>query len=148
MQADPAIIFKLAAEVERWPLFLPHYRWVHLLDSSANGQRKRVEMAARRDGIPLRWTAMQELFPAEGRITFRHVRGPTRRMWVEWTLTPGPDGVQVRITHDFSPAWGRVPLGNFVAQHIIGESFVGNVANRTLRCIKVTAEAADRVARG
>lgn len=143
IRADPAIIYKLAAEIERWPLFLPHYRWVLLRGQSRDGLRRRAEMAARRDWFPVRWTAIQELFPAEHRITFRHVRGVTRSMWVEWTMTPTPDGTLVRITHDFRPRWG--PLSGWPAQRIIGEGFVGYIAGRTLRCVKATAEAAQRV---
>jgi hypothetical protein len=100
-------------------------------------------MAARRDWFPVRWTAVQELFPAEHRITYRHVRGVTRGMWVEWTMEPTADGTLVRITHDFRPRWG--PLSGWPAQRIIGEGFVGYIAGRTLRCVKVTAEAAQRV---
>ena len=50
-------IVELAADVERWPEILPHYRWVTLLEGG--GDRKVVEMAARRSRIPLRWRAVQ-----------------------------------------------------------------------------------------
>jgi hypothetical protein len=140
MRADRAVIFKLAAEIERWPLFLPHYRWVRLLRVSPDGNQKIAEMAARRDWFPVRWTAVQTLYPAEYRITFRHVRGVTRGMWVEWTMTPTTDGILVKITHDFRPAWG--PLSGAPTERIIGHGFVGYIAGRTLRCVKATAEAA------
>ena len=42
-------IFPLAAEVERWPERLPHYRYVHRLPAS-NGER-RFAMGARRGPI-------------------------------------------------------------------------------------------------
>jgi hypothetical protein len=118
---------------------------VQVRGQSRDGQRRQAEMAARRDWFPVRWTAVQELFPAEHRITYRHVRGVTRGMWVEWTMTPTPDGTVIRITHDFRPHWG--PLSGWPAQRIIGEGFVGAIAGRTLRCVKVTAEAAQRVIR-
>jgi hypothetical protein len=50
-------IVQLGADVERWPAILPHYRWVILLEGG--GDRKVVEMAARRGRIPLRWRAVQ-----------------------------------------------------------------------------------------
>ena len=59
---------------------------------------------------------------------------------------PLADGILVRITHDFRPRWG--PLSGWPAQRIIGEGFVGTIAGRTLRCVKATAEAAQRVGSG
>jgi len=140
--ANPAVIFKLAAEIERWPLFLPHYRYVRLLRFSEDGRFKLAAMGARRDFIPVAWTTTQELFPDELplRIRFRHVRGVTRGMDVAWLLTPGPRGVHVEIRHDFNPGWPVI--GGWLTERIIGEFFVGTIAGRTLRCVKATAEAA------
>jgi len=143
MRADPDRIFALAAAVEAWPRILPHYRSVRVLRQS--GQRRLVEMAAHRDGFPVRWTAIQELFPAEHRITFRHVRGVTRGMEVAWTLTPGDDGVLVAIWHRFAPGWPLVP--DTLIRLLVGELFVENIAMKTLRRIKELAEAPERVAR-
>ena len=52
-------IVALAADIERWPEILPHYRWVTPL--AGGGDRKTVEMAARRGRIPVRWRAIQEI---------------------------------------------------------------------------------------
>jgi aromatase len=129
-------IFELAAAVEEWPRILPHYRWVHLLRDE--GRRRVVEMAASRDGIPVRWTAVQELDLAERRITFRHVRGITRGMEVAWTLTPNGDGVLVEIWHAFRPRWPFVP--DALVSLVVGQFFVENIASKTLRRIKAVAE--------
>lgn len=136
MRADRDTIFRLAAAVEDWPRILPHYRWVRLLGDE--GQRRVVEMAARRDWIPVRWTAVQELYPDERRITFRHIRGVTRGMEVAWTLTPTDDGVLVQIWHAFSPRWTLVP--DALVRLLIGHVFVEHIASRTLRRIKDLAE--------
>ena len=45
-------IFPIAAEVERWPERLPHYRYVRRLPT-ANGER-RFAMGARRGPLPVR----------------------------------------------------------------------------------------------
>lgn len=140
MQADPALIFDLAAAVEDWPRILPHYRWMRVLRQA--GRRRLVEMAAHRDGFPVRWTAIQELHPAERRITFRHVRGVTRGMEVAWRLTPEADSVQVEIWHAFRPAWPLVP--DALVRWVIGDLFVENIARKTLRRIKEVAEARSR----
>lgn len=137
MRADPEEIFDLAASVERWPEILPHYRWVRVLE--IDGNRKVVEMAARRDFVPVRWTAVQTLRPSEWRIDFRHVRGPTTGMDVTWRLVPEPDGVRVIIWHGFRPGWPFVP--DPLVHLVVGEFFVAAIAGRTLRCIKRLAEA-------
>jgi ribosome-associated toxin RatA of RatAB toxin-antitoxin module len=136
--ASPDIIFPLAAAVERWPELLPHYRWVRVLERRAG--RSLVAMAAHRDGLPVSWTSVLEPRPAERRILFRHVRGVTRGMAVEWQLEPLGDGqTRVSIRHHFSPRWPLI--GGRVARLVIGEFFVRNIAAKTLRRIKALAEA-------
>jgi aromatase len=137
MRADPDVIFGLAAAVEDWPTILPHYRWVRVLRE--RGPSRLVEMAAHRDGFPVRWTAIQEIHLDERRITFRHVRGITRGMEVAWSLTPNADGVDVAIWHAFSPPWPLVP--DALVKLVIGDLFVENIAAKTLRRIKELAEA-------
>jgi ribosome-associated toxin RatA of RatAB toxin-antitoxin module len=136
--ASPDIIFRLAANVERWPDILPHYRWVRLV--GRRGNQKLVKMAAHRDGLPVSWTAIQEPRSDENRILFHHVGGVTRGMAVEWRLESLVDGqTSVSITHDFSPDWPLI--GGRVAHLLIGEFFVRNIADKTLRSIKALAEA-------
>ena len=137
MRADPAAIFDLAAAVERWPEILPHYRWVRLLE--VDGNRKVVEMAAQRDFVPVRWTAVQTINPNERRIDFRHVRGPTTGMDVTWRLEPAHGGTLVSIWHGFRPGWPFVP--DRLVRLVVGELFVAAIAGRTLRCIQRLAEA-------
>lgn len=136
IRADPDAIFALAAAVEDWPSILPHYRSVRVLRE--RGHRRLVEMAAQRDGFPVRWTAIQELHPSERRITFRHVRGVTRGMDVAWSLTPAGSGIDVAIWHAFTPPWPLVP--DALIRLAIGELFVENIAAKTLRRIKELAE--------
>jgi aromatase len=138
MRADPEVIFDLAARVEDWPRLLPHYRWVRVWRD--DGRRRVVEMAARRDLIPVRWTAIQELHPEERRIGFRHIRGVTRGMDVAWTLEPQePGAVLVRIWHRFHPRWPLVP--NVLIDLVVGRFFVNAIAARTLGRIRALAEA-------
>ena len=136
IRTDVDTIYRLAAAVERWPALLPHYRWVRVL--AARGERRLVEMAAHRDGIPVRWWAEQVCEPSVPRIRFRHVRGVTAGMAVEWSFAPQPDGVQVSIRHDLALGWPLV--GGLVADRIIGPLFVANIAGKTLRRMKALAE--------
>jgi len=138
MRAPAATIYPLAAEVERWPELLPHYRWVRLLERS--GRFKLVDMAASRDGIPVSWRAVQVLYPEAPRIEFRHVRGITRGMEVAWTFRPQSGGTLVRIEHQLDLPWPLI--GPWVADRVIGPQFVDRIARRTLRRIRRLAEAA------
>jgi ribosome-associated toxin RatA of RatAB toxin-antitoxin module len=132
VQAPQERIFALAADVERWPLLLPHYRYVRRLPA-LNGER-RFAMGARRGLIPLRWEAIQRPRPEQRTIEFRHVGGVTRGMEVAWRLEPVDGAVEVSIEHELQSRW---PLfGRLVA------SFVEAVAGQTLRRIKTVAESA------
>ncbi len=133
-----ARIVELAADVERWPEILPHYRWVTLLEGG--GDRKVVEMAARRGPIPLRWRAVQEIDRSGPTpvIAYRHIWGPTRGMDVAWTFEETPAGVHVAIKHLFRPPWPIV--GHAVADRIIGPHFIEYVAAQTLGTIKQIVE--------
>jgi ribosome-associated toxin RatA of RatAB toxin-antitoxin module len=136
INAPAAEVFSLAADTERWPIILPHYRRVRRLRGSDD--YKVIEMAARRDFYPVRWVAVQHTFPEEHRITFRHVRGISRGMEVEWRLTQTPEGTRVRIWHEFHSS---IPIvGEFFAHWIVGQLFVSNIAGKTLRHIKMLAE--------
>ena len=130
-------IFQLAADIQDWPAILPHYRYMHIRDRS--DRHKQADYGASRDGIPVKWSARQELFPETNKITFSHTAGMTKGMWVEWKLEKRPNGVHVSIYHELSYP---VPvLGSLFAKYIVGRLFVENIAGKTLRCFKAKVEA-------
>ena len=137
IDAPAPLVFELARDLQRWPELLPHYRSVRVLEQ--RGDRRLVEMAAWRDRIPVRWWAEQILYPDEPRIVFRHLRGPTRGMDVEWSFAPRSDGTYVAIRHELTLGWPLI--GELVADRVIGRLFVDNIAGKTLRRIKALAEA-------
>lgn len=141
IHGDIGRIFDLASDVTRWPELLPHYRYVKLI--SSDGRRKVVEMAAHRDGIPVKWTSILEPIPEERRILFTHIKGPTKGMEVQWVLKEAHFAsgsvVAVSIIHDFNPKWGPV-IGKLIARHVVGRFFVENIAGKTLRRIKELVE--------
>ena len=129
-------IYQLAADLQDWPLILPHYRYMHIREQSE--RHKVADFGASRDGFPVKWSARQELFPEEGRITFKHIKGITRGMWVEWRLEKQADRVLVTIDHQLTY---NVPLfGPLFAKYVVGYLFVHNIAGKTLRCIKKRVE--------
>lgn len=140
MRGDLDHIVALASDIERWPLILPHYRWVTLL--TGGGDAKTVEMAARQGRTPLRWRAVQTIGRGGSTpvITYKHIWGVTKGMDVVWTFERRADDVVVRIRHDFSPPWPVI--GAFASERVIGPRFVAPVANLTLATIKRIVETA------
>ena len=136
--APAGIIFAFAAATARWPLILPHYRYVRVRERA--GRRQIVEMAAWRDIFPLHWVAEQIDDPERPHIAFRHIAGPTRGMEVEWGFEPAPTGTRVTIEHRLTFAF---PVAaDWVGKHVVSDYFIAGVAERTLRCMKQIAEAA------
>ena len=58
-------------------------------------------------------------------------------MCVVWTFRDTPDGVRVEIVHDLR---FRIPALAPIVDPIIGDFFIHNVANKTLRCMKAYVE--------
>jgi ribosome-associated toxin RatA of RatAB toxin-antitoxin module len=141
VRADIARVYSLAADVERWPTFLPHYRWVRVLERGA--ATCTVEMAAWRPFGPLRyptwWVSEMRAEPPHA-VRYRHVRGITSGMDVEWRLAPEEDAVRVTIVHEWAgPRWPVI--GGVAAGWVIGPVFVHGIAARTLAGVKQQAEA-------
>jgi ribosome-associated toxin RatA of RatAB toxin-antitoxin module len=138
MRAPAERVFRAAAEVERWPELLPHYRWVRMRERDAAGGGI-VEMAAWRPFGPLRyptwWVSEMRVDPAAHAVRYRHVDGVTRGMDVEWRLEPRGGGTDVTIVHEWSgPRWPLIRRP--AAEWVIGPVFVHGIASRTLAGIR------------
>ncbi len=148
MHAPAATCYQVAADVERWPEILPHYRWVRFRPDTGAGQR-RVEMAAWRDfgraggtalaRWPTWWLSEMRADPGEPAIYYRHVDGVTRGMAVKWEFLAAGDRTRVRIVHEWQgPHWPLV--GRLAADAVIGPAFVSAIARRTLAGVAAEAE--------
>ena len=129
-------IFETAANLELWPKILPHYRYIRYLERGPN--RNVVVMAARRSGIPIKWTSEQIIDREKIEVRFHHLKAFSKGMNVVWTFRETPEGVLVEIVHDLD---FRIPFLAPIAEPIIGDFFTHNVANKTLRCMKEYVEA-------
>jgi hypothetical protein len=138
MHAPFERVFALAADVERWPELLPHYRYVRRIP---DGERH-FEMGARRGPIPVRWRAIQRPIPEKRTIEFVHTGGVTRGMAVAWRFEERGDGLDVSIEHELDLGWPLI--GDFAAKRVIGPQFIDAIAGRTLRRVKELAEAGGR----
>lgn len=151
-------IFVLARDVERWPEYLSHYRYVRFSERRADGGGV-VDMSANRPfgGLnwPTRWRSLMQVIespPAEAgptgtgkrsrsAIRFRHVGGITTGMDVEWSFVSDPvtQATVVRIVHVWDgPPWPLI--GPAAAVGVIGPVFVQGIASRTLAGLAAVAE--------
>lgn len=138
IRAPLGLAFQLAAHIDGWPDILDHYRYVRILEEVRPCVR-RVKMSARRNGIPVGWTSLQETDSMRREIRYHHVGGVTRGMDVVWRFSDVAGGCTVTIEHDLdSPRWW---LRNRLAKFVVGEMFVKNIADKTLRGVKARAEA-------
>ena len=142
IRAPLAAVFKAASDVERWPVILPHYRYVRMRERRPDGGI--VEMSANRPFGPLDWptwwTSDMWVDPARHEVRYRHIQGITRGMDVIWRLVPEDDRTHVSVVHEWSgPDWPliRWPAANWV----IGPVFVHGIASRTLAGIARAVEA-------
>lgn len=144
VRAPAERMFAAAADVERWPELLSHYRWVRFGERRGDGGR--VEMAAVRPFGPLRWPVWWEsemwIDAGKREVRYRHVRGITAGMDVVWTVNPqGSERTEVTIVHTWDgPAWPviRTPAADWV----IGPVFVHGIAARTLAGLARAVESA------
>jgi len=141
VNAPLAAVYDAASNVERWPELLPHYRWVRVLER--HDEWDLVEMAAWRPFGPLRyptwWVSEMRRLPQEHLVQYRHVRGITSGMHVEWSMRQSGKAVDVAIVHRWSgPPWPLV--GSVFASAIVGPVFIRGIASRTLAGIKRVAE--------
>jgi ribosome-associated toxin RatA of RatAB toxin-antitoxin module len=136
MHAPKMSIFETAANLELWPKILPHYRYIQYLQRGPN--RNVVVMAAQRSGIPIKWTSEEIIDRERVEIHFNHLKAFTKGMHVVWTFDDVPEGVRVEISHELN---FRIPALAPIMDPILGDFFIGNVANKTLRCMKSYVEA-------
>ena len=136
MCAPKMTVFETAANLELWPRILPHYRYIHYLERSPS--RNVVVMAATRSGIPISWTSEQIIDRDRAEVRFLHLKAFTKGMRVVWTFQEAPAGVLVEIKHDLA---FRMKILAPIVDKIIGDFFIHNIANKTLRCMKAYVEA-------
>lgn len=137
--APPELVYRLARDVERWALLLPHYSRSRLVRDEGDGQLV-VDFIARRPlvgvlglGLPVAWRARTWSEPDALQLRFVHLAGVTRGMDVTWRIEPAELGTRVTIDHVFRP---RAPgLAAFVDRF-----FTRPIAGRTLATFRALAE--------
>jgi ribosome-associated toxin RatA of RatAB toxin-antitoxin module len=137
VRASVGDIYSLAQDIANWPNILPHYSSVRVVVETCD-ERVAV-MSARRDWIPVRWTAAQQLLPTIPRIEFTHLSGWATGMRVAWIFDPIPHGTKVTISHDLAAL--RVPLvRSRLGREIVAGFFIAPIASLTLAGMKAAVE--------
>ncbi|MBV8377606.1 MAG: SRPBCC family protein [Verrucomicrobia bacterium] len=135
MNAAEEIVFEAAANLESWPTFLPHYRYIHYYEKGP--VRNVVKMAASRGRLPIAWVSEQVIDRKNREVRFNHLKAWTKGMKVVWKFRPLAIGVEVQIIHHLA---FRVPLLASLAEPIIGGFFIDYIATRTLQHMKAHVE--------
>jgi len=146
VDAPIEVMFRLVREVELWPGWLTHYRYVRFRTRAADGGGE-VEMSANRPfGIlnwPTWWLSEMSVDDRAHVVRFRHIGGVTRGMDVEWRLESIDGATRVRLLHVWDgPPWPVI--GVFAAIEVIGPVFIHGIASRTLAGLAREAEARGR----
>ena len=141
VSAPPDLVFDVAADVERWPDILPHYRWVRLVDRSAEPWT--VEMSAHRPFGPLNWPTWwrseMRVVRTRREVRYRHIGGITTGMDVLWRIEPRAAGAHIHLLHEWDgPRWPVIRRP--AAEWVIGPVFVHGIASRTIRGVAREAE--------
>jgi ribosome-associated toxin RatA of RatAB toxin-antitoxin module len=131
MSAPPKRVFEVVSDLASWPRYLPHYRWIRVMEHHPD--HLVVRMACYRGMIPIDWVSRFHTDPDKNELQFDHLKAFTRGMKVIWNLEPLENGSKTRVTihHELDPVVKR--WGNFFAQRVVGQFFIDYVATRTLR---------------
>lgn len=139
--APPDLVFEIAADVERWPKILPHYRFVRMLEN--DGQGGIVDMSAWRPfpGFrwPTWWRSEMRIDPARREVHYKHIRGVTRGMKVVWQVTEVEKGTHINLVHEWDGPWWPL-IGRPAARAVILPVFVHGIASLTLAGVSREAE--------
>ena len=138
INAPKMTIFETAANLELWPKILPHYRYIRYLERGHD--RHLVVMAAVRSGIPISWTSEQIIDRKNIEIHFHHLKAWTKGMRVVWSFKETPAGILVEIMHELQ---FRNRVLAPIAEPIIGNFFIHNIAGKTLACMKAYLESTE-----
>lgn len=103
VQASPDTVYGIVAGASAWPVhFAPT---VHVERQDLCGGQERLRIWATANGEVKSWTSRRELFPEQGRVTFRQEVSspPVASMGGEWIAAAGErGGTRLTLLHDFT----------------------------------------------
>jgi ribosome-associated toxin RatA of RatAB toxin-antitoxin module len=139
-------IFAVAANLPRWPEFLPHYRSNRFISQTPSGGIVRMSCVSSR--INVTWISEFRIDPANRQLHFVHRKSTlnaTRGMKVTWDFEEETGGfVHVAIHHQHDPKWAWIGPG--LTSWVAGRFFIRDIAGRTLAGLKHKVEAQEYLA--
>ncbi|MFE9750526.1 aromatase/cyclase [Saccharothrix saharensis] len=101
VQAPPADVYRMLADVENWPRLFPPSVYVDYLERDGNHERIRIWATA--NGEPKNWTSRRELDPDNLRITFAQEVSspPVAQMSGTWVIEPQGELTRLRLLHTY-----------------------------------------------
>ena len=136
-----ADVLAVVARVERWPLLFRHYRRGRVMGRYGEGTI--FQIAVWHGFIPIQWTSEQMVFPDEGRIVHRHLRGITTGLRTEWRLVQQDEQVHITVSHDWQHGW---PVIGPPIASVIGALVVRPITERTLDQVRHQVESGQAAA--
>ena len=134
-------VFVVAADLTRWPEFLPHYRYIRFLTHTPTGGI--VKMCCVRRRILTTWISDFRIDTVKHELRLHHLRSTlnaTLGIKIVWSFEELPDGsVRTRITHDLRKK--RLLISRRVTDWVLGRFFIDDVAAKNLAGLKRKVEA-------
>lgn len=131
-------VFLAAADLRRWPEFLPHYRHNRFLSQNPSGGV--VQMSCWQAGIPVTWVSQFRIDARRRELRFTHLRstlGAIAGGETVWAFVEGPEGdVEVTVTHHPPGGWSALSPGK-----ALGRLLLPRLTARTLAGLKRKVEA-------
>ena len=122
-------VFDLVADVERYPEFVPGYRWARILGWEGGRLRVRQEVGV----AGMRWAFETDAAPDPPHtLVIRGRTGPFRELTIHWTFEPQADACRIRFHLVLRPL---TPLPDR-----LGRGILERMAERTLAAFRQRAE--------
>jgi hypothetical protein len=132
-------IFLAAADITRWPEFLPHYRYNRFLVHTPTGGV--VKTACTRGGFGTNWVAEFHIDTQQHQLHFHHIKSTlnaTVGMKVVWEFSETPAGsVLVTIAHHLPEG---LPLFSTATGWLLNKGLIHDIAMKTLAGLKHKVE--------
>ncbi|MBI4778362.1 SRPBCC family protein [Candidatus Desantisbacteria bacterium] len=135
VDAAVSIVFNIAADMEKYPEFIPTYKKVRIVQQ--DGQRMIIERVGLVGKKEVMWKS-EVWLEAEKTISAVQLEGPLQGMMVKWQFEKRDGRTRILLVHDFE--YKKIPLiGNLIAKFIIAQ-IVSRMADETLVGIRRRVE--------
>lgn len=124
-------VFSVASDFESWPLFMPSYKEVKIVERSEN--KMVIERMGQVRGKPVFWKSEVRLEPP-GSIKAKQVKGPIPDMDIEWLFEEIEGETKITLIHNFE--YKKIPLIGEIIGRLLVAKIVRRMAEETLEAIK------------